>query len=160
VGQGLVQLGEGGIGGGGDVVLGHQLLGEGLAGLNDGGVGPGAEGGNARLLQSVHHAHGQGVVWGHHDEIHVVFLGPSYHAGHVGGLDIHAGGHLGDAAVAGGAEQLSDLGGLGQLPADGVLPAAAAHYEYSHGLTLLLVVEQAHAGEGHDDSILVAGFDD
>ena len=103
IGQGGVHIGEGLVLGGGDVVLAHQLLGEGLAGLDDGRVGPGAEGGDARRLQGVHHAQGQGVVRGHHDEVHGVVLGPLHHALHIGGLDGHAGGHLGDAPVAGGA---------------------------------------------------------
>ena len=126
VGQGLLHVGEGLILGGGDVVLFHQFLGERLAGLQNGGVGPGAEGGDASRLQGVHHAQGQGIVGSHHDKVHGVLPGPGHHAFHIGGLDGHTLGHLGDAPVAGGAVQLSHLGALGQLPADGVLTPAAA----------------------------------
>ena len=56
-----------------------------------------------------------------------VLLGPLHHALHVGGLDGHAGGHLGDARIARRAVELGDPGALGQLPADGVLAASAAH---------------------------------
>ena len=108
------------------MVLGHQILGKDFAGLDDGGVRPGAEGGDARILQGVHHAQGQGVVRGHHDEVHRVLLGPGHHGLHVRGLDGHALGHLGDAPVARGAVQLGHLGTLSQLPADGVLTAASA----------------------------------
>ena len=127
IGQGGLQLCKGLILCSWDVVFLHQTLGEALAGLDDGGVGSGAEGGDARCLQGVHHAQGQGVVGGHHDKVHGVFLGPLYHPVHIGGLDGHAGGHLGDAAVAGGAVELGYLGALGQLPADGVLTAATAY---------------------------------
>ncbi len=109
------------------MVFFHQFLGKGLAGLNDGGVFPGAKGGYARRLQGVHHAQGQGIVRGHHHEIHGVLLGPPYHAVHVGGLHVHALRRLGDPPIAGGAEQLGHPGGLGQLPADGVFPAAGAY---------------------------------
>ena len=126
VGQGLLHVGEGLILGGGDVVLFHQLLGERLAGLQNGGVGPGAEGGDARRLQGVHHAQSQGIVRGHHDKVHGVVLGPGHHVLHIGGLDGHTLGHLGDASVAGGAVQLRNFGALGQLPADGVLTPASA----------------------------------
>ena len=37
-------------------------------------------------------------------------------------------GNLGDARIAGGTEELGDFGGLGQFPADGVLPAAASYH--------------------------------
>ena len=124
VGQGPVQLRKRLIFGGGDMVLLHQFLGERLAGLHDGGVLPGPKGGDARRLQGVHHAQGQGVVRGHHHEVHGVFPGPRHHAVHVGGLDVHTGGDPGDARVAGGAKQRGDLGRLSQFPADGVLPAA------------------------------------
>ena len=126
IGQGSIPIGESFVFGGGDVVLLHQLFGESLAGLNDSGVGPGAEGGDPRRLQGVHHAQGQGVVRGHHDEVHRVLLGPGHHGLHVRGLDGHALGHLGDAPVARGAVQLGHLGTLSQLPADGVLPPASA----------------------------------
>ena len=55
IGQGGVQIGEGLVLGGGDVILLHQGLGEGLAGLDDGGVGVRAEGGDAGGLHGVHH---------------------------------------------------------------------------------------------------------
>ena len=128
VGQGLVQVGEGLVLGGGDVVLFHQLLGEGLAGLDDGGAGPGAESGYARFLQGVHHAQGQGVVGGHHHEIHGVFLGPPHHADHVGGLYVHTLSELGDARVAGGAVQLGDLVGLLQFPTNGMFSATRSNH--------------------------------
>ena len=127
VGQSPVQVGEGLIFCGGDVVFFHQLFGKGLAGLDDGGVGPGAEGGDARRLQGVHHPQSQGVVRSHHDKVHGVLLGPLHHPVHVGGLDGDTLGHLGDAPVARGAVELRYLGALGQLPADGVLPAASAY---------------------------------
>ena len=45
-----------------------------------GGGGVGAEAGNARGLDEVHHAGGQGVVRGHEHQIHLFFLGQGQHA--------------------------------------------------------------------------------
>ena len=127
IGQSGVHVGKGLIFGGGDVVLLHQVLGEDLAGLNDGGVRGGAEGRDTRRLHGVHHAQSQGIIGGYHHKIHGVALGPLHHAVHVGGGDGNALGDGFNAAVAGGAVEPGDMGALGQLPADGVLPPASAY---------------------------------
>ena len=88
----------------------------------------GTEGWDASRLHGVHHAQGQGVVRSHHNKVHSISLGPGHHAVHIGGLHVYASGNLGDARIAGGTEKLGDFGGLGQFPADGVLPAAASYH--------------------------------
>ena len=138
VGEGGVHVRKGLIFGGGDVVALHQVLGEDLAGLNDGGVGPGAEGGDAGGLQGVHHAQGQRIVGGDHHEIDGVGGGPGRHHVHVGGLDGHALGQGGDAAVAGGAVELLHVRALGEGPDNGVFTAAAADHKNIHRGNLLM----------------------
>ena len=141
IGQRRVQAGKGLVFGGGDVILGHQVLGKDLAGLDDRGVFPGAKGGDAGRLQCVHHAKGQRVVRSHHHKIHRVFPGPGHHGLHIGGGDGDALGDGGDAAVARGAVEFMDRRALLQLPADGVLPPASADNQYFHHITSLCVEE-------------------
>lgn len=126
VGQSRGELCKGLILCGWNVVLGHQILGKDFAGLDDGGVRPGAEGGNARILQGIHHAQGQGIVRRHHYKINGMGLGPGHHSIHVGGGEGDTLGQGGDTAVAGGAVKLFHLLTFRQCPGDGVLPPAAA----------------------------------
>ena len=126
VGQSFRLVGEGLVLGGGDVVLGHQLLRKGFAGLDDGGVLVGAEGLDAGGLHGVHHAQSQGIIRRHHDQIHGVLFRPLHHGVQIGGSDGHTGGDGADAGVAGCAEQFGDFGALFQCPTDGVFTAAAA----------------------------------
>ena len=96
--------------------------------------GVGAEGGDARRLQGVHHAQCQGVIGGDHHEVHGVLLGPGHHGLHVRGLDGHALGHLGDAPVA--RERINHLHRrtFFQFFYDRMLTASAADHHQFHKL--------------------------
>ena len=137
--QGLRRGGEHLIPGGGDVVFLHQVLGKDLAGLDPGGLGVRAEAGDARGVEGVHAPQGQGVVRRHHGEVHGVAPGEGHDAADVRGPDLrHADGVGGDAAVARQGVNGFHSRILFQLFDDGVLPAAAAHYEERHVITAFL----------------------
>src|SRR5699024_7311647 len=121
----------------------------------------GAEAGNAHGLQLVHRPQDQGIVGGHHGKVDGVVPGKGHDAVQVLGPDAGADGVGGDAAVAGGGVDGVHPGALFQALDDGVLPAAAAYHENVHGKFLLTsVMEQAHAGEGHDHVVTVGCVDD
>ena len=105
------------------------FFGEDLAAFENGSVGAGAEGGDTRFLQRVHHAGHQRIVRRHKDQIHHQTGRQLHHAGHVGGGHVEALGVPGDAAVAGGAVELPAAGAFLQLAYDGVFTAAAAHHQ-------------------------------
>ena len=140
-----VGLDDGGVGGGlqvghglrrvrkhpvvrrGDAVFLHQALGKDLAGLDAGGVSAGAKAGDACRVEGVHAAQGQGVVRGHHREVHRVGRGKVYNGRDVLGPDLRDAHRVGrNAAVAG--ETVDGLHGsvFLQLFDDGVFAAAAA----------------------------------
>ena len=125
--QRLRLVGKGAVFCGGDVILCHQLLGKRLGCLDDCGVFPGAEGTKPCGLHGIHHAQCERVVRGDDDEINGVLPCPDDHGLHVRGGNIHALRQLRNSGVSGGAVQGTHLGGLRQLPADGVLPSAAAY---------------------------------
>lgn len=120
---------------GGNVIFCHQALGENLAGLNDRRVFSGAEGGDAPRLHGVHHAQGQRVIRGDHDEINLMLRRPIHHGRYIGGLNGDALGQGGDTAVARGTEEGFDLRAFGQGPDEGVLAAAAANDKNVHCMT-------------------------
>ena len=130
--EGLGGVVKGLVGGGGDAVFLHQVLGKDLGRLDPGGRLVGAEGGDAHRRQRVHHAEGQGVVLGDHDVVEGLLFGKGDHRLHVGGLDVLANGVIADAAVAGGAPDLGAGRALFQGADDGVLTAAAANYQNFH----------------------------
>ena len=119
---------------GGDAVFLHQVLGEHLGSLDAGSGLVRAESRDAGLCQLVHHAQGQRVILGHHDVVKLFLNGKAHHGLHIGGLDVLALGVVADAAVAGGTPDLAAVGALFQCLDDGVLAAAAAHYQdfFSH----------------------------
>ena len=117
----------------------HQVLGKDLAGLDPGGLGVRAEAGDARGVEGVHAPQGQGVVRRHHGEVQGVAPGEVHDGTDVRGPDLrHADGVGGDAAVARQGVNGFHSRILFQLFDDGVLPAAAAHYEERHVVTAFL----------------------
>ena len=84
--------------------------------------------------QCVHHAQCKGVVLCHYNVIELFFHCKAHHGIHIGGLDVLALGIIADAAVARCAPDLAAVGALFQCLDDGVLAAAAAHYQdfFSH----------------------------
>ena len=127
------------IGGGGDAVLLHQVLGKNLAALNLGRRGPGAEAGDAFFVQRVHRPQHQGVVRGHHGVVHLLLHGKSHNALDVLGPDGDALRIRGDAAVAGQGVDFGDFRVLFQLFDDGVFAAAAADHKKLHSLSPLYI---------------------
>ena len=141
-GQGAgLHIGQGGfrtvkylVGGGGDAVAPHQVLGKHFAALDGGGVLRGAEAEDPGGLQSVHRPQHQGIVGGHHGEIHRVGPHELHNGGDVLGADGHALGVGGDAAVAGqGVDGLRPWVLL-ELLNDGVFAASAANDQNVHVL--------------------------
>ena len=133
---------------GGDAVFLHQVLGEHLGGLDAGSGLVRAKGGDACLCQRIHHAQCKGVVLRHHNVIELFFHCKAHHGIHIGGLDVFALGVIADAAVARCAPDLAAVGALFQCLDDGVLAAAAAHYQnfFSHIIHLPVFDLPAYAG--------------
>ena len=110
----------------------HEVLGKDLAALDDSGVLPGAEAGDPGLLQDVHGPQDQGIVGGHHGEVHGVGPGKGQDAGDVGGRNAGALRVGGNAAVAGQGEDPLRPWVLLQFFDDGVLAAARTDYKNFH----------------------------
>ena len=132
VGHGGIGVAEGFVFGGGNAVFLHQIFREHLGGLDAGGRLVGAKGRDAHRGQRVHHAKGKGVVLRYDGIVKAFCFGKLHHSGYIGGLDVFAFGVKADAAVAGGTPDFAALGALLQCPDDGMLAAAAAHYQNFH----------------------------
>ena len=119
---------------GGDAVFLHQVLGEHLGGLDAGSGLIRAKSRDAHCCQRIHHAQSQRVVLRHHNVIELFFYGKAHHGVHIGRLDVFALCVIADAAVAGCAPDLAAVRAFFQCLDDGVLAAAAAHYQnfFSH----------------------------
>ena len=151
---------------GGDAVLLHQVLGEHLGGLNAGCSFVRAKGRDAHSGQRVHHAQSQRVVLRHHNVIELFFYGKAHHGVHIGRLDVFALCVIADAAVAGCTPDLAAVRALFQCLDDGVLAAAAAHYQnfFSHIIHLPVfecpsqsLLRNASSPEGGSFFLLTAG---
>ena len=105
----LVERGAEGVGGGGDVVALHELFGEGFAGFELGGVLGGAEDAEATLGELVDEADGERELGADDGEGWLLDGDDVDHLVEVAGIDGDAAGELGDAAVAGRAEDFGDL---------------------------------------------------
>ena len=79
-----------------------------------------------------------------HHEVDLLALGERHLARDVLGADVDAFGHLGDAGIAGRAEQLCAQGGGRNRPAERMFAAAAAHHQDSHGEALTMVCALRH----------------
>ena len=123
------------IGGGGDAIFLHQVLGKDLAAFDLGRRGSGAEAGNALLIQSVHRPQHQGVVRGNHGVVHLLLQGEGHNGRDILGPDGDALRVRGDAAIAGQGKNLFHFRVLFQLFDDGVFTAAAADHEKLHSLS-------------------------
>ena len=118
------------IGGGGNVILVHQVLGKDLAALNPGGLGVGTEAGNSRLMEPVHTAQGQRIVGRDYGEVHGVGFGKVHNGVDVLGTDLgNAHGVGSDAAVAGQSVDGLHSGIFPQFFDNGVFAASAADYQ-------------------------------
>ncbi len=98
-----------------------------------------AEDPQALALKHVHNTAAQGIVHADHRQIDLLLLREGRQLFKFHGADVHALRQLADAAVSRGAVDLFRLRALGQLPHNGVLSAAASHYQYFHELFLLFV---------------------
>ena len=127
------------IGGGGDAVFLHQILGKNLAALDLGRCGSGAEAGDALLVQGVHRPQHQGIVGSHHGVVHLLLYGEGHHGRDVLGPDGDALRIRGDAAIAGQGKNLFHFRVLFQLFDDGVFAAAAADHKKLHSLSPLYI---------------------
>ena len=128
----LFKAGAEGVGRGGDVVAAHEVLGEGLAGFEHGGGLGGAEDAATIGGKCVDEAEGERHFGaddrdGRVDDGYEVEEG--WEAGYVDGETLC---DLGYAAVAGGAKDFGDAGGVRERPADGVLAATAALFFPNH----------------------------
>ena len=89
----------------------------------------GPEGGDARSLQLVHQAIGQGLLGSHDHKVNVQPLGGLHYARHVLRRQRQVGGKLGGPKIAAGHPYTGDLRALTQAPGEGVLPAARSYYQ-------------------------------
>ena len=141
VGDGLADVGEVAVGGGGNMVAGEKVLGEGLGAFQLRRALCRAEAAQAGVTEGVHHAQHQWRLGADDGLGDVVVAGE----GHQGVDVLHADGdvfHLGlvrRAGVAGGDEDLFHTRRLRRLPGQGVLAPAAADYQYLHGCAFLSV---------------------
>ena len=133
IGNGIRRVFKHGIACGRDAVLFHQFLGKGLGAFDDCRVFTRAKGTDTRFFQRVDHAERQRVVRRDHHEVRLVRLGKGHYAVNIGRLDVDTFRFLRDAAVAGRAPDMVDLGALFQGMDDGMLTAAAADHQYFHG---------------------------
>ena len=85
--------------------------------------------GTGRAVAAALLARGQGIVRPHHHQVEGFFFSKLRHFLKIHHTDVHAPGNLRDSRISRRAVKLLHLGALGQLPADGVLAAAAAHYQ-------------------------------
>ena len=127
---------KGFVGRGGNAVFLHQILGEDLASLNDGGVLFRAEGGNARLDESVGTSQHQRIVRGHHGKADALRGGKSHDLVDLLRTDLRyadrVGGHT---AVARQGVDHADFGTFLQRFDQRVFAAAAANYDdISHSI--------------------------
>jgi len=132
VGDRPVPIGEGGVGGGGDAVLGHQVLGEGLAPLDPRRRLARPEDLEAGGLEAVDDPQGERDLGADHGQVDLLGQGKVKQRVDLVGGDVHALGQLGDAGVARRAVERLDQGRLGELPDQGVLAAAAADNQNFH----------------------------
>ena len=84
------------------------------------------------FLKKVYDPHAEGHLRPHHGQIDLRILRKAGQALQIGRGDIKTPGLAGDAAVAGRAIDLLNPGALGDLPDQGVFPAAAADDEDLH----------------------------
>ena len=121
-----------GVGGGGDVVTLHELFGEGFAGLEHRGRLRGAEDAEATLGELVDEAEGEGEFGADDGEGGLLDGDDVDHLVQVARIDGDAARELGDAAVAGGAEDFRDLRRFAERPDDGVLATTATDNQNLH----------------------------
>ena len=134
------EIGEGAGARGGEAVLLHEPLRECFGGLEPGGFLVWAPDAQTVFVEQVHDAQGQGVVRPDDGEVGAVFPGKGLKGGQVfrakaDALDegaVLCEAFLCDARVAGGAPEAGDVGGLRQLPNQGVLAAARANDQNLH----------------------------
>jgi len=108
----------------------HQFLGKGLAGLYPGGGSGRPEDGDAYLPKAVDNALGQRPLRPDDDQFNALLLSYFSQRLDVSRLDIQVDGDLSRAGVARSGINLFNLGALGQLPDQGMLPGPAPDNQY------------------------------
>ena len=141
-----------------NMVFLHQLLGKRLAAFDARRAFFRAETRNADRVQRVHCAQRKRIVRRNNREIHAVFTRKAHDFIDIRRLHGHARRLTRDSRISGQRVNRFNLRILRELPNDRVLATAAADNHDFHAFSSSMM-EQAHSGKRHCNSIVIAGFD-
>ncbi len=125
--------------GSGHPILLHQFLGEDLGAFDFRCFGTGSEDGQSPGFEHIHDACHQGSFRPHHGQVDIMLFRPVCQAIQIRNIQVHTFCQVFHARVPWSCIDFRHTLALGQLPDQGMLPAAAPDYQYLHAMASLIL---------------------